>query len=43
MATGRIGTTPVLQVRWSKAPTNWYYQPIWIRRQLSITGLLSRL
>ena len=22
MATGRIGTTPVLQVRWSKAPTN---------------------
>ena len=21
MATGRIGTTPVLQVRWSKAPT----------------------
>jgi len=26
MATGRIGTTPVLQVRWSKAdnPTNRY-------------------
>jgi hypothetical protein len=22
VATGRIGTTPVLQVRWSKAPTN---------------------